>query len=169
MKIIGFDPASYRNLGWSICITTGKENLRLNCISGTFVMPKNKKGKEYEALWPMHLAVDGLLEKQKPDMVIIEKTSSFAGGFITGQVSQGIGVLLSCCVKHGVEVVFVYPSHVKKVMTGKGKATKTQMKDATKDLLSRYCNEPVTFDSAHACDATSNILCWLIDSGYFSK
>ena len=77
MKIIGFDPASYRNLGWAICTYSKKQQkVQLSCINGTFVMPKSKK--DYEALWPMYLAVDGLLEEQKPDLVVIEKTSSFS-------------------------------------------------------------------------------------------
>lgn len=164
MKIIGFDPANYRNLGWSIFNLTGKREKCLNCVTGTFVMPKPLQGKEHESLWPMFISVDDFLEKQKPKLVVIENTSSFSGGFVTGQISQGVGVLLACCVKQKIEVAFVYPSHVKKVITGNGKATKSQMKNATKELLSQYCKEPVTFDSSHACDATSNVLCWLIDN-----
>lgn len=164
MKIIGFDPANYRNLGWSRCIVTGKSDLRIQCISGTFVMPKTKKGMGHESLWPMFIAIDGFLESEKPDLVVIEHTSSFSGGYVTGQISHGIGVLLVCCVKHGVEIAFVYPSHVKKVVSGNGRASKTEIKKATKELLHQYCKEPVIFDSQHACDATANILCWLIDN-----
>jgi len=130
----------------------------LNCVAGTVVLPTVES--PWQALWPMFIAVDTILADKKPDLVVVEKTSSFSGGFVTGQVSNCMGVILACCGKHELPVLFVYPSHVKKVMTGKGRATKGQMKKSVKNVLSEFGCE-TKFDSEHACDATANILALL--------
>ena len=65
-KIIGFDPASVRNLGWSRLMvddTTPRE-----CDAGTFVIPK--VDEPWQALWPIWKRVDGFLGKEKPDLVV---------------------------------------------------------------------------------------------------
>lgn len=168
-KIAAFDPASYRNMGWSVMNVTEKNQKisKIDVVAGTFTMPK--VDQPWQMLWPLFTIVDQFYEKQKPDLVIIEKTSSFAGGFITGQVSNTIGVILACCGKYNIPVQFVYPSHVKKVITGKGKATKTQMKKAVTTQLSEItgvAQKDLKFDSEHAYDAVANILCFLIDEGF---
>lgn len=168
-KIASFDPASYRNLGWAYMGVVESNNSidELKTIAGTFVMPK--VDQPWQMLWPLFTVVEQFFTKQKPELVIIEKTSSFAGGFVTGQVSNCIGVILACCGKFSIPVTFVYPSHVKKVITGKGKATKTQLKKAVALHLSQLGSVPekdVKFDSEHAYDAVANILCFLVDEGY---
>lgn len=163
-KILSFDPASVRNLGWSIIqVQEKKKEDSFSCIAGTIVIDNVES--PWEALWPIFVAVDTILEIQKPDHVVIEKTSSFAGGFVTGQVSNCMGCILACCGKHGVDVNFVYPTHVKKVVTGKGRATKGQMKKSVKQMIKDLTGEDVKFDSEHSSDATANILCWMIDEG----
>ncbi len=160
-KIIGFDPASLRNLGWSI-IDYDDTNVRdsLTCSAGTFVTSVTEE--PWQVLWPLSAVVDGLLEAQKPDSVVIEQTSIFGGNrFVTGQIANCIGVILACCGKYSIPVKFVHPTHVKKVLTGDGKASKSKLKKETKRILD---DNEIVFDSEHACDATANILCWLLDN-----
>lgn len=169
-KIAAFDPASYRNLGWSVMDvkeTKSKGIEKLDVAAGTFVMPK--VDQPWQMLWPLFTVVEQFFENKKPDLVIIEKTSSFAGGFITGQVSNCIGVILACCGKFSIPVTFVYPSHVKKVIVGKGKATKTEIKKAVAQTLAEVTGadeKQIKFDSEHAYDAVANILCFMIDEGF---
>lgn len=159
LKLVGFDPASTKNLGWSIVsYLEGK----LDCTAGTFIIPDFDE--PWKALWPMYLSVDQLLIEQQPDVVVVEKTSVFRGGFITGQVAGSIGSILIACGKNDLTVEFVYPTHVKKVITGKGQATKSQMKDSVKKILARF-EQMVKFDSEHSCDATANVLSFLSDNG----
>ena len=73
-----------------------------------------------------------------------------------------MGVILAASVKNNVAVEFVYPTSVKKLVADHGRATKTQLKKATRHLLERAGIEKVKFDSEHAADATANILYWLI-------
>lgn len=164
--IAGLDPASIKNIGWSIVkIDTDKLN-NIEVSAGTMVMEDVEK--YHECLWPMFQAVENFILAYKPSSLVIEKTSSFSGGFITGQVSNCMGVILCCAVKHNITIEFVYPSHVKKVLTGKGKATKSVMKKSVQGILSTMLNidkDKIKYDSEHAYDAVGNILCYLIDGG----
>lgn len=168
--ILSFDPASFRNLGWAfvqISNSDKSDNNEFNCIAGTMVM--QQVTEPWQVLWPLFSAVDTIISAKTPDLVIIEKTSSFSGGFITGQVSNCIGVILACCGKHNLPVQFVYPTHVKKVVTGAGRATKSLMKKSVKSYINDLTGKDIKFDSEHACDALANILCWLIESKIIEK
>jgi crossover junction endodeoxyribonuclease RuvC len=166
LKILSFDPASTKNIGWCVIYLEGDKDggcSTFELAAGTFVMPS--VADYWQALWPMFLAVDDFLNEEKPDVIIIEKTSAFAGGFITGQVSNCMGVILACCGKYDAKVDFVFPTHVKKVVTGKGRATKNVLKKSVRSILTHYGMKDVKFDSEHAYDAIANILCYLCDKG----
>jgi Holliday junction resolvasome RuvABC endonuclease subunit len=137
----------------------------LQCSAGTLTVPKFEDDQRYLALWPMFVLVDAFLEKSEPDLIIVEQTSSFKGGFVTGQVSQCMGVILAVCGKHETQAAFVYPSTVKKRVAGHGRATKTQMKKAVQEIIKQLADQEVKFDSEHAIDATANIICWLAQQG----
>lgn len=159
--IAGFDPASTRNLGWSF-IDFSADN-KVNLIeTGTFVMPACET--QWHSLWPIFTIIDQFLSDKKPDIVIVEKTSSFRGSFITGQISHCMGVILAACGKHQMDVSFVYPTHVKKVITGNGRATKSHMKKGVLERLTSFGVSTIKFKSEHSVDATGNILCWLLDN-----
>lgn len=162
--IVGFDPASTRNIGWS-SFTLSKDDggsVKVsNWDGGTFVMPNTEE--RWQVLWPMFVTIESFLTAKQPKLVIVEKTSSFSGGFITGQVSQCMGSLLSACGKTGFAVEFVYPTSVKKLVAGNGRAKKPLMKKS----VSRYLESLVglknfKFDSEHAADAAANVLYWLL-------
>lgn len=161
-KIIGFDPASTRNLGWSLFEYTVKGGFDLTRFQSSTVRLATTP-ERWQVLGPVSIAVDEFLAKESPNLVVIEQTASFRGSFITGQVSHCIGVILAACSRQDIDVGFVYPTHVKKVMTGKGKATKPQMKKAVIRSLKDLGVKNIKFDSDHAADATSNILTWLAD------
>lgn len=165
--IIGLDPASLRNIGWSILELTNSPDKKNATIcdwrGGTFVMPTMEE--RWQVIWPMFVMLDIFLTEKRPDLVILEKTNQFAqkgGGFVTGQVSHCMGAIYAVCGKHGVDVQFAYPTSVKKTVAGHGRATKTQVKKAVKSILERHNIENVKFDSEHTADAAATILHWLI-------
>lgn len=162
LRFVSFDPASYRNLGCAVGTITSQDGLSVNVAASTFVL-NGVSDEPWTALWPLFVIVDQVFEQNRPDVVIIEKTSSFSGGFITGQVSNCLGVILAVCGKHEVEVEFVYPTHVKKVVTGSGKASKKQIRIAVTSLL-KNLNCVTKFDSEHAYDAVANVLTFMHES-----
>lgn len=161
--LIGLDPASFRNLGFAT-VTYAESNgilKELEIKTGTIVL--DKVIEPWQALWPIFHFTDSFIGNISANMMIVEKTSSFSGGFVTGQVSNCIGSILAACGKNNLPVQFVYPTHVKKVITGKGKATKIEMRRSVIKFVEKYTGKKIKFDSEHSCDALSNILCWMID------
>ncbi len=164
--IVGFDPASTRNIGWSLFTLSKKPSATAKInkwAGGTFVLPVMEE--KWQVLWPMFLVVEAFLDEHVPHLVVVEKTSSFAGGFITGQVSQCMGVLLAACGKHKIPVEFVYPTSVKKLVAGHGRASKSKIKKATKKHLIDAGFKDVKFHSDHTGDAAASVFYWLIKSG----
>ena len=163
MKLLGFDPASKRNLGWCILEIDG-EKATVKCVAGTVVLPDCNDVSEVQ--YPLFVAVDTMLDQQEPDFVIVEKTSQFSGSFVTGQVSHCMGSIFAACGKNETQVKYVSPTHVKKVITGNGRAKKAQMKKSTIEFLTKLGVRETKYDSEHAYDAAASILCWLVDNGY---
>jgi Holliday junction resolvasome RuvABC endonuclease subunit len=162
VKIVSFDPASYKNLGWAVahCVSCDVQTV----YAGTWVSSSDADCA-WQAMWPFFKKVDALLKKEKPDIVVLEKTSSFSGGFITGQVSNTIGMIYAAIGKNKINnVQFLYPTHVKKVLTGKGKASKSVIKKEVVQRIYDMTNEQVKFDSEHAYDACANIFCYLVEN-----
>jgi Holliday junction resolvasome RuvABC endonuclease subunit len=163
MTVLSFDPASYRNLGGAVALIQKGQSVQIEVAATTFVLSGTSE-EPWTSLWPLFNVVDTFISENDPDLVVVEKTSSFAGGFITGQVSNCLGVILACCGKHELPVEFVYPTHVKKVVTGKGKATKTEMKNSVSSVLKQLKSQTTKFDSEHAYDAVANILTYMHES-----
>lgn len=162
-RIASLDPASQKNIGWAIIDL--QSGLMHKCTADTFVLPTFET--RWEVYWPMFQLVDEFLDKHKPDLVIVEKTSSFIGGFVSGQVSQCMGCIFALCGKYNRKVEFAFPTSVKKTVAGHGKATKTQIKKAVKALV---LNNNISLDgigdcSDHAYDAVSNIMFYLLQKG----
>lgn len=167
--IVGFDPASVRNVGWAHVVITENDNgiEKLEIKAGTLVI--EQVDDPWQALWPMFFFADTFIQESKPELVIMEKTSSFSGGFITGQVSNSMGAILAACGKNQCTVQFVYPSHVKKVIVGKGRATKSEMKRSVAALIEKYVGKKPKFDSEHAYDALGNVFCWLLENKFLGE
>ena len=166
IKVLSVDPSSFRNMGCAVAVITSEADEEIECeiAANTFVM-HGTADESWTCLWPLFNIVDHLIASHEPDVVIIEKTSSFSprsgAGFITGQVSNCIGVILACCGKHEVDVEFCYPTHIKKIVTGKGKATKTEMRKNVIAILNQLKCSVTKFDSEHAYDAVANILTFM--------
>jgi len=164
--IVGFDPASTRNIGWASLVLSKKPASGAKMSSwegGTFVMPVTEE--RWQVLWPMFSTVEAFLEERSPNLIVVEKTSSFAGGFVTGQVSHCMGVILAACGKLDIPVEFVFPTSVKKLVAGHGRAKKAKIKNCVRSLLEGLGVKKPVFDSDHTADATAGIFYWLMKNG----
>jgi len=164
MKILAFDPASYRNLGWAKA--TVAENGVGSFVADTFVTPYIHD--VWQAYWHIYEFVDELIFTEAPDIVIVEETNKFStksSSFIGGQVSQCMGVIFAVCGHYKTGVEFALPTSVKMTVSGHGKATKIQIRKSVQCFVNELTNEKANYSSEHAYDSVANILYYLIMQG----
>jgi crossover junction endodeoxyribonuclease RuvC len=78
-----------------------------------------------------------ILNKYKPDKVIIEQLF-FAKNITTAmKVSQAKGVILLQIAKYGLEAINITPLQVKIGLTGNGKAQKSEVRKMVKEFLKK--------------------------------
>lgn len=159
---LGIDPASYKNLGWCCVVVTGCEGETFLDVQGaTFTSPCDKWGAENA--WVLYNAVEDLIEQTQPDRIVIERTIQFPGSFVSGQINSTIGLILVAAGKYQVPVEWVIPTHMKKVVVGKGKASKTEVRNSLLHWLNG--NAKKLEKSEHCYDAFGAVITWLIDNG----
>lgn len=152
MKLLSYDPCSYKNLGWAFY--NQKE-----LITGTHVYDRVNKLNTWSGLHRIYECVDASLSWFQPDVVVLEQTGSFRGGFVTSQVTQCIGAILAACGKyHGLNLHFTYPSRVKKLVVGRGNADKDDVRKAVEAWLLAKGLSIHPCATEHEVDAVASII-----------
>jgi crossover junction endodeoxyribonuclease RuvC len=103
-----------------------------------------------------------ILDSQKPNLMVIEDVFSLKqypkSGIALGKVC---GVILLACSQYGVQAMDVPVREVKRILTGSGSASKSQMERAVRHLLKR--DKPIT--PLHASDAIALALVGVFRNG----
>lgn len=131
MRILGIDPG-YGITGFGLVEAQKNSFSLLNC--GAITTPA---GMDFPArLQIIYTDMCRLLETAKPDAVAIEELF-FGQNVTTGiGVAQSRGVILLAIQMAGLPVFSYKPVQVKQAVVGYGNATKHQVQDMTKRLLS---------------------------------
>ena len=94
--------------------------------------------------------LQGVLEKERPDLAVVEDVFSLPrypkSGITLGQVT---GVILLACAMAGVPVREIAVREAKRALTGNGNADKRQLEKAVREHLNT--DQPI--GSSHASDA----------------
>jgi hypothetical protein len=111
------------------------------------------------------VAATRLFQGDRPDVVLME---SGALGAIRGKGYEELGALrwlIRDHVRHvyGMAVVEITPSHLKKVVTGNGRAVKAEVEAAVREVcVKKFWPQPANNDEA---DAAGLIITYLKDNG----
>lgn len=127
MKILGIDPGIER-LGWGLIEKNGSEIKRIN--SG--VKKTLKTQKESERLWEIFEFLDGLIKKEKPDLIGTEKlffAKNVKTALVIGEVR---GLILAVAAKHKVPTLEFTPLEAKSLICGYGRASKESVANMVK-------------------------------------
>ncbi len=145
VKVIGIDPGL---AGTGIGVVRG-EGLRIDgyafgSVATEKTMPVEKR------LATIHGRILALIEKEKPDLMVVEDVFSLPqnpkSGIILAKVS---GVVLLAASIANISVCEVPVREVKKVISGNGAASKEQLEERVRDLLGH--EKPIR--PFHASDA----------------
>lgn len=131
MRLLGIDPG-FGIIGFGIIDYDEKRNFNY-VAHGTI---KTTVGDPFGTrLIEISKDMKFLLEKYKPDKVLIEQLF-FAKNITTAlKVSQAKGVILLEIAKYGLEAINITPLQVKSGLTGNGKASKSEVKMMVQKFL----------------------------------
>ena len=144
MIIIGIDPGTIR-VGYGVILSKG--NKLTHICNGAISAPR--KEPVYKRLRIIFEGLAEVIKKHKPDVAAIEEP--FVGKNIqtTIRIGEGRGAALVISALHDLEVVGFSPTAIKKAVTGKGGAHKSQVQAMVKILM----NLPAIPEPDDAADA----------------
>jgi crossover junction endodeoxyribonuclease RuvC len=154
---MGMDPSSFRNCGWAVIRFSAGTPVLVEKFTQRFEMDEGDVSR-YRALYD---GLASMIEKHKPAALALERSMGAGLMFVRNNLSETVGVAKLCCHDNGIKVYEVSPSHLKKIITGHGKAKKTHVK----------ANVAATFGLKksgveHECDAAACALVMLVDLGW---
>ncbi len=131
MKILGIDPGTATTGFGVIEISGGKKTaIDFGVISTHKDLPMHKRLAE------LHKDLSRLIKTYRPDYCVVEQLF-FARNVTTAiSVGQARGVILLAAAQNKLEIAEYTPLQVKQAVTGYGQATKKQIQEMVKILLS---------------------------------
>jgi crossover junction endodeoxyribonuclease RuvC len=123
MKVLGIDPG-LKATGYGI-ILCGPES-RLKVLEAGSIEPKAKLPLA-EKLLKIHGFLTQIIERHRPDAVVLEKLYSHSAHPMTAAVmGHARGVICLACAQQELVVVEESPKRVRKAVVGNGNASKEQ-------------------------------------------
>lgn len=129
-RILGIDPGLVR-CGWGI---VEREGSRLSFIDCGVIKPDTKLPIE-QRLLTLHIALQEIILRHRPDMSAIEETFVNVNANATLKLGNARGALLLSLAQAGLPVSEYAPNLVKKTVVGAGRAEKSQIDMMVKMLL----------------------------------
>ena len=140
MTILGIDPGSIR-IGFGVIEKKGGSLTHIN--SGIVIILRESPLNSLER------GLTELLEKERPQLVGIEKLFFAKNRKTALKVAESRGVIMNTVLKSGVPLVEVAPSEVKLALTGSGRASKKAVFKMVKIFLGLKTG-PVLDDASDA-------------------
>ena len=151
MRVLGLDPGS-RRTGYGLVEKHGNQ---LRCLAHGTIAPAARLDLPHR-LHDIASAVGALIERDRPDVVVVEEAfhhESVRSTLVLGHVR---GALLVAAVQRGIEVAEYSPREIKMSVTGTGAAAKEQVAFMVRRLLD--LRGALSVDGA---DALAGALCHL--------
>jgi crossover junction endodeoxyribonuclease RuvC len=136
VRILGIDPGS--QVAGFACISSAKDmpvQPRDFIVEGAGAMRLDIKLSHARRIYQLHGVISELIQEFKPSVCVLEK--AFCGQNVSSALKLGEtrGAVIACVFKHGLDLVEVSPTHVKKTVAGNGRASKDEVAAALKRLL----------------------------------
>lgn len=118
MKILGIDPGSTR-IGYGLIDKKGSD-LKFLKAGLLKISAKNKN----QRLLDLEKSFSRLLEKEKPELIALEKLYFVKNQKTALEVGQSRGVLVLLISKNKIPLIEISPSEAKMMVSGDGRASK---------------------------------------------
>jgi len=152
MRILGIDPGTAR-LGYAIVEieASGKA-----LLSSCGVIKTEKSKADSLRLAEIRLDLTTIIDKFKPNIVVVEKLFFFKNLKTIIPVAQARGVILEVAGSYHLPVHEFTPLQVKQIITGQGRAEKSLVAE----IIKRDLNLEQGINSDDAADAVAIALCY---------
>jgi crossover junction endodeoxyribonuclease RuvC len=139
MLILGIDPGT-ATTGWGLIEKLDGKDFE---ILEWGLIETNKETEPHIRLHEIHEQMLSILDKFKPNVLVMEKVFMFNNAKTVIRVSQAQGVILLASASSGFNLeVFEYaPQTIKKLITGSGRAKKKEMDVAVRAILGSKLNK----------------------------
>ncbi len=131
MKILGIDPGIAR-VGWGLVEKKDGQEKYLDCG----LISTSKNTSEPERLKKIYKATCDIIKESQPDLVAIEKLYFFKNQKTAFVVSQARGVIVLAAASKKRKIKSFTPLQIKQSVSGYGQATKAQVGNMVKAILS---------------------------------
>lgn len=134
MRILGIDPSTV-NSGWALM--QGDKVIVYGAIS-----PPKKLSEEKKIMYTYNELIS-LIHKYKPDQIACEDQYGRLNTKTLKVLSRLVGGIMLACAEHDTPITLIYPSHVKKVFTGRGNASKQDMVEKAKKFIHKEVSDDI--------------------------
>lgn len=161
-RILGIDPGS-TVVGFACIEIVGARALspRDFRIVDAGVLRAPAKEEHAVRLGILHNTLFNLATELAPDCCVMERAFSGVNPFTALRLGEARGALISSLCRVGVALEEIAPAHAKKVIAGKGNATKEQVAQVLATIW-KFERGALPFD---ATDALSLALAWALGNG----
>ena len=143
--ILGIDPGT-RVVGWAVVESDGRKFRSLD-FGAVDVRKELTFG---DRLRVIYRSLAEVIDRHEPGEAVFEKV--FAGKNMASAIrmGEGRGVAMVCAANHGLEIHEYSAKEIKKAVTGRGDAHKSQVQEMVRLLLG-LSTIPTPDDAADAC------------------
>src|SRR5258708_18260090 len=143
MLILGIDPGT-ATTGWGLIKKLEESDFE---IIEWGLIETDKETKPHIRLHEIHEQMLQLLDKFKPDVLVMEKIFLFNNAKTVIRVTQAQGVILLASASYTLDVFEYAPGTIKKHVAGNGRANKKEMEVAVREILGKKLAEQSLKDS----------------------
>lgn len=170
MLILGIDPGT-ATTGWGLI--EKNEDKDFEIIEWGLIETK-KDTKPHIRLHEIHEQMLQILDRFKPNILVMEKIFFATNAKTVIRVGQAQGVILLASANYTLEVFEYAPGTIKKLITGNGRANKKEVESAVRDILGKKLTKKSLKDGSgkerkmtktyvdNAIDALAIAMCHLI-------
>lgn len=154
MKIMGIDPG-VATAGYGV-ISSNKNGIVVIESGWIHTSKEDERGKRFISSFRQARAI---IKKHSPDIISIEKLFFFINAKTAISVAEFTGVIKLAAALEGIPVVEYPPLTVKLEITGNGKADKSAVKRAIRNLVNVRSPKRKKTHFDDVCDALAIAIC----------
>jgi len=158
--VMGLDPASTRNMGVAIMSVSKTGKLK---VIHTETVRFPDCSCDGERLKICYNTIAQFIDDHKISKIYIERSMGMGKVFVRNNLIEMTGSIKMSAHDKKVDLIEISPSHLKKVVTGNGRANKALLQKNIKEYFVNQIGNDSQKRSEHEYDGVGLVLCGVVD------